>query len=371
MDWIQELPTGVREFVSKLLPLPDFPLQLARFANALRSRDREKGAVARDLAVRAWSLARVDRRVCLSVDWAVRKRVPGWHFSIVRDEGRNRVYEEALNRFVTRETTVLEIGTGTGILAMLAARSGARHVYTCELEPLIAEAARENIRRNGFADRITVIGKKSSELVVGEDIPEPVDLLVSEIVDNGLLGEGVLPVMEDAKCRLLKPDAPILPSRIALRGALVGGSEWMRKYRLGDVLGLDLSAFNTLAPPVHAPNVVGCSLDEALSGPMEIFHFDFMLCDRFPEERRVLSVPVARSGVVEGFLQWIHLDFGGVVEFENKPPAESCWNPLFHLFPRPVEVKAGESLSLVVEHDRVVAAVYPSQEEFVFDVDSD
>ena len=311
MDWMEDLPEDVRKFVSKLSALPHFPAELAKFARVLRQRYREKEKLAGDLAIRAWSLDRGNRRVRLAAEWAVRNKVPAWHFSIVRDDRRNRVYQEAIDRFVTPKTTVLEIGTGTGILALLAARAGAAHVYTCEMEPLIAEAARENVLRNGFEGKVTVIAKKSSDLVVGEDIPGPVDLIVSEIVDNGLLGEDVLPVMEDAKARLLKPDGLILPSRIALRGALVGGPEWTRRSRLDDVLGLDLSAFNHLASPVQALGMETPDLDKALSGTLEIFHFDFMRDDRFPREKREMPVSVERSGVVDGLLHWIWLDFGG------------------------------------------------------------
>jgi type II protein arginine methyltransferase len=191
------------------------------------------------------------------------------------------------------------------------------------MEPLMAEAARENIRKNGFAEKITVIAKKSTDLVVGEDVPEPADLLVSQLLDNRLIGDGVLRIMEDAKGRLVKANGPTIPSRIAMRGVLAGGPEWTRKERLGEVLGLDLSALNYLLSPMYAHKTDSWNLDAALSRVMDIVYFDFARDDRFPLGRKVIPVSVDRSGVVGGVVQWIWFDLGGGLEFENKPPGWS------------------------------------------------
>ena len=152
--------------------------------------------------------------------------------------------------FVTPETVVLEIGAGTGILAMMAARAGAKHVYTCEMNPPVAQAAQENIVRNGYADWITVIPKKSTDLVIGEDIPAPADLLVSEITSNDLLSrESCLPwKMPTNGC--CAQGQQCCPLKRLLRGALVGGALWSDRCRLGEISGFDLSAFNRLSPPV-------------------------------------------------------------------------------------------------------------------------
>src|SRR4051794_6332698 len=116
---------------------------MAALSRLLRTDGWKEAAVG--LAARALALApdhaevRAIARGILSAD------VPSWHFAIIRDEPRNRAYEEALNRAVTPGSRVLEIGTGTGILAMMAARAGAAHVFTCEMEPAVALAARDVI----------------------------------------------------------------------------------------------------------------------------------------------------------------------------------------------------------------------------------
>jgi type II protein arginine methyltransferase len=108
---------------------------------------------------------------------------------------------------------VLEIGTGSGVLAMMAARAGAAEVLTREINPIVAETARANIARNGYADRVRVIDKHSDKLDVQHDLGERMDLPVSEIVGNDLLCENILPAQERAVRDLLKPGAPVIPAR--------------------------------------------------------------------------------------------------------------------------------------------------------------
>lgn len=359
MDWIDQLPPGIREFVVQLRARPDFPEQLAKFALALNEREREKNKINAELAQRAWELAPQDHKVRIATEWAMRRSIPRWHFALVHDLRRNAVYEQALRHFVKPEMIVLEIGTGTGILAMMAARAGAKHVYTCEMETLIADAARENIAKNGFAERVTVITKKSTALVVGEDLPTRADLLVSEIVGNGLLGENVLPIIQDAKARLLTPEANILPAQIALRGALVGGAQWTEQCRLGEICGLDLSAFNRLSPSTVSPRINGHTLDDALSDESEILRFDFMSQSDYPAEKQVITLRARRDGIADGFLHWLWLGFGDTIEFDNKPPLQSHWLPILHLFPQPLTLRIGDTVQLSVEHDRKSVVIMP------------
>ena len=83
--------------------------------------------------------------------------VPRWHFPMLGDKLRNRAYSAAIASKVKPGDVVLDIGCGAGLTAMLAARAGAKHVYTCEQQPLIAQAESRVIEENGLADRITDI----------------------------------------------------------------------------------------------------------------------------------------------------------------------------------------------------------------------
>jgi tetratricopeptide (TPR) repeat protein len=125
--------------------------------------------------------------------------IPAWHIPLINDTERNRAYDAALRAAVKPGDLVLEIGTGSGLVSMMAARAGAGRVVTCEVLPALAEAAVETVARNGFSDRITVIAKKSTQLEVGTDLPEKADVFVSELVNIGMLAPTMRPVLGHAR----------------------------------------------------------------------------------------------------------------------------------------------------------------------------
>lgn len=81
---------------------------------------------------------------------------------------------ECINDFIAthnRKPYVLDIGCGTGLLSLQAARAGAEHVYACEMFSGWAEIATKNVKENGFESVITVFNKHSSSLSVKPSSP--------------------------------------------------------------------------------------------------------------------------------------------------------------------------------------------------------
>src|SRR5262245_27922181 len=136
-----------------LLPLVEGkPLAMAHLARQLQADGQPERAL--DLCLRAREAAPDDEELAPLVTSILSTNVPSWHFRIVRDEVRNGGYESALARAITPGCRVIEIGTGTGLLAMMAARAGARTVVTCEASPIVARLARDIIEVNGYGDRV-------------------------------------------------------------------------------------------------------------------------------------------------------------------------------------------------------------------------
>ena len=127
------------------------------------------------------------------------KAVPGWHFACLDDTARNEAYQKALHALVDENSVVLDIGAGCGILSMMAAQAGAKHVYAVEISHLVAEAAREIISINGFEDRITVIEKDIMDVQFGTDIPEKCNLVVQDIIWPDPFSRGVNKFLQHAK----------------------------------------------------------------------------------------------------------------------------------------------------------------------------
>ena len=96
----------------------------------------------------------------LGAEWLLSQVVPLWHVPMMNEHERNEAFHQGLQSAAPGKT-VFEIGTGSGLVAMMAARSGARHVFTCEAVPLVADTAARIVARNGYADRVTVLSKPS------------------------------------------------------------------------------------------------------------------------------------------------------------------------------------------------------------------
>ena len=283
---------------------------------------------------------------------AYRDLIPAWHFAMMHDRQRNDVYEAAIGR-ACKGKRVLEIGTGAGLLAMMAARAGAAHVTTCEAVAAIADRARGIVAQNGFADRVTVIGKRSDELLVGRDMAQRAEVLITETFSSNLLDEGVLPTIEHAHQYLLTENAAIIPASASAMGFLIGGENLREMLFVGQVKGFNLSAFNDFAPPVLAVGLDGMP-HEVLSDDTELFGFDFRE-RQFPMARRPVTMVATQAGLATGVAQWIKIALDGESEYRNRPSAKgehAHWSHLVYRFPRPIPVEPGKAIQLAVRHDR-------------------
>ncbi len=145
-------------------------------------------------------------------------RVPtrGWadpveHARMLHDDRRTNDYIAALRDAVRPDDIVLDIGTGSGVLAIAAARAGARHVYAVEASD-IADVAERVFVANGVEKRVTLIRGWSRQI----ELPERADVLVAELIGNEPFEEEILETTLDARRRLLKPHARLIPHTLDL-----------------------------------------------------------------------------------------------------------------------------------------------------------
>ncbi len=138
------------------------------------------------------------------------------HVNMLNDRTRTSAYLASISKAVRPGDVVLDIGTGTGVFSIAAARAGARHVYAIEAGR-IAKAARTLFEVNGVADRVTLIRGWSTCI----SLPERADVLIAELIGDDPLAEQVIGITRDAVMRLLKPDARLVPSDIKIFGVPV------------------------------------------------------------------------------------------------------------------------------------------------------
>jgi type II protein arginine methyltransferase len=247
---------------------------------------------------------------------------------------------------VTDTSIVLDIGSGSGLLAMIAARANAKSVVSCEMNPTIAELARETVELNDYADRIKIINKKSTDLRVGVDMPERANLLVTEIVDCGFVGEGIIPCIMYAKEHLLTEDARIIPRAAAVHAIVV---ESKRLHRLNHVVtscGFDISPFNRYSTPEYFPVRLGAFEFGELTEPFEAFHFDFEGPPITPIERKI-EVPCKMDGLCHAIIFWFTLYLDDENTTSNCIGSTTHWTQAMESFADEVPVRAGETIKII------------------------
>jgi protein arginine N-methyltransferase 7 len=271
--------------------------------------------------------------------------VDDWHFPIVHDEARNIAYERAIRNAVRPGMRVLEIGTGTGLFAMMAARAGASEVITCEVNVPVADAAKDIIAKNGLADRVRVIAKRSTDLDAVTDLGGPADLLICEIMTIHLLNERNSYVIKHAVENLLKPGAAIIPAKATARVALVEDVD-QHFRRVNTVAGFDLSPFNRLAAPYYLVGWMGRPLI-LRSAPADLMTHIFRP-GKDPRPTQARTSLQSDGGIVNGIAEWVALDLDDDVRYENHPrtPAARCFRQAIYSWAEQQNVPAGQTVTV-------------------------
>ena len=282
------------------------------------------------------------------------ENVPSFHRSMLRDDLRNAAYRRAIESLAPGKR-VLDIGTGSGLLAMMAARAGATHVYACEANPMLAATAREIIAANGLAERITVIAAHSNKLDRERDLGGGAELVVSEIFSNNVVGEGVLPSLADARARLCIPGAVFLPRSAAIR---VGLADLGRvKPSVDQVEGFSISLFSRHFPDssLRRNDKPGLTLR---SGVANLFSFDF-LSDISQVGHSSLALTV-EDGPASGIVQWLRLELAPGISYENAPGASagSHWDLTCYPLAEGREIIVGNNVVVHGWHDQAHLAIW-------------
>lgn len=149
------------------------------------------------------------------------------HEEMLKDTNRTLTYQRAIegNPEDFKDKIVLDIGCGTGILSIFAARAGAKHVYAVD-NAEVALFAREIIKKNGFEDKITVYKGKMEEIDFPFGLGE-VDIIISEWMGYYLLYESMLDCVLWARDKYLKKGTgKMLPDRAQIYVAAIEDSDY-------------------------------------------------------------------------------------------------------------------------------------------------
>lgn len=271
-------------------------------------------------------------------------------FLLTQTRVRLQRFRQAIARTVKRGDTVLDLGTGSGILAFLACRAGARRVYAVDVEAAV-ELARLLANDNGIGDRVVVLAGPSSRI----GLPERVDVIVGDIFGTCGLQRGGLRSLIDARERLLKPGGAMVPASIELFLAPVELPEvyrheidsWLRRRQ-----GLDLSAVRQLA--INNRHSVRVSPRVFLAEPAPVARVNLLQVANVMLQGTV-RMTARRSGVLHGWCGWFVATLADDVELDNRPGGNTTnYAQAFFPLARPVPIKAGHRLEAsLTSHDSI------------------
>ena len=158
-----------------------------------------------------------------------------YHRTLLADRVRNAAFQAALAHVIVKgETTVADIGAGTGFLGFLAAKLGAKRVDLYEAAE-VADVARKLLRHNRLANcRIAQV--HSTDVAS----PERVDVVVSETLGNYPFEENIIATLNDARARFLKPGGVIIPHSVEQFVCPVTAERLYRELAAWDEVGYGL-----------------------------------------------------------------------------------------------------------------------------------
>ncbi|XP_041375692.1 protein arginine N-methyltransferase 7-like isoform X2 [Gigantopelta aegis] len=301
---------------------------------------------------------------------------------MLHDAERNEKYYAAIRQAVLllhsrgKKVNVLDIGTGTGLLSMMAVRAGADKVTACEAFKPMAQCAGEIIKKNGCEEKITLIPKRSTELTVGPDgdMTERANLLVTEVFDTELIGEGAIGTYTHAHAQLLEDDCIVVPGSSTVYAQPVHSS-FISKWN--QIPPVSVANTGVISPPPEftrcggAPSLHDLQLSQipsnlftVLSEPHEVFWFDFSkknaLKSHEQSETRLTSLA---DGQVDAIFMWwdLVMDPKGEITLSCAPqwvhpdkkklPWRDHWMQAIYYPSVSLPVRQNETFHLVSCHD--------------------
>uniref|UniRef100_A0A8C4T7X6 Protein arginine N-methyltransferase n=1 Tax=Erpetoichthys calabaricus TaxID=27687 RepID=A0A8C4T7X6_ERPCA len=322
------------------------------------------------------------------LEWIAEDEEYDYHQEIARssyadmlhDKDRNVKYFQgiraAVKRIKSREerAVVLDIGTGTGLLSMMAVTAGADFCYAVEVFKPMAEAAEKIVQKNGFADKIKIINKHSTSVTVGPegDMQCKANILITELFDTELIGEGALPSYEHAHKYLVEMGCEAVPHRATIFAQLVQSERLWSWNHINpiNVGGVQIVSSSKLKLCAGAPSVCDIQLSQVptgdfqpLSAILPMFSIDFSCPVSSSPAKHIHKFPAIHSGSAQVVLSWWDIDMvpDGSITCTMAPawahpdpenvPWRDHWMQCVYFLPTEKSVKEGETFELTAFHD--------------------
>ena len=265
---------------------------------------------------------------------------------MVSDQPRTDAFAAAIKEIIKGEERVIDVGTGTGLLAMLAAKAGAKKVYALD-QANIAQAARDAVEKNHLSEQVEVININATEF----QSAEPADVIISEWLGHFAFAEAMFQDVVICRDKNLKEGGTMLPSGIELMIAPLsspllyeeeGPGFWKRDVHGIDYTHLEIEELKqalasktfVLAEDLIAPGKSLLSLDLATATSSD------------PWQSGEVEFTIERDGILDGFVGWFIAQLSPLVRLDTGPDQPGThWQQSYFPFPK-IALKKGQTITL-------------------------
>ncbi|CAD5116078.1 DgyrCDS5008 [Dimorphilus gyrociliatus] len=266
---------------------------------------------------------------------------------------------------------VADVGSGTGILAMWCAQAGAKRVYAIEPNDNYNLLV-ENVKRNKLEDVIQAFHSTAEEV----ELPEKVDVIVSEVLGTALIGDAIFPFLVQARDKFLKPDGVMLPSHATLNIAPIADNEFITRgeellNNFHSLYDLDLGNLADYFRKSCAKKVY-CKLirpETVKAKPAVVDRIDFKTL-KFENSTTCsgrFEFVMNRSTDIQGFAIWFTATFPNGISFSTGPTDHPThWRQDVLYLEKNLQVQKGDVIEgfLKVENDMSSKFFYSTKLEF-------
>src|SRR6266481_1793428 len=268
---------------------------------------------------------------------------------MISDRGRFDAYANAIARAVRPGDVLLEIGCGPAVFALLACRAGAARVYAIETEDVV-HLAKQLASANGLAERIKFLQSDSRRT----ELPERVNVIVSDIRGTLPLFEHAIPSLEDARRRLLAPGGILIPQRDTLMVALAEADVYYSSLTAPWNLSMqDLDLSSSLSLILNENYGVRFIREQLLTEPKNWCVLDYAAGVQ-KQGAANLSFRVVRPGVAHGLCLWFETQlFEGIGYSSGPGGASTIYGQAFLPWLEAVKVVEGQEIQVELHADLV------------------
>lgn len=272
----------------------------------------------------------------------------GIHEEMLKDTTRTESYRNFIlhNPAIFKDKVVLDVGCGTGILSMFAAKAGASHVIGIDQSEIIYQAM-DIVRENGLENVITLVKGKAEEVTLPV---EKVDVIVSEWMGYFLLFESMLDTVLLARDKWLKSTGCVYPDRCTLCLAALGNSTKVQQ-KLGfwdDVYGFKMSCMKKSV--CTEPSVEIVDPKDEISSRCTVKDLDVNSCEQAHLQfKSPFSIEITKESQCSAFVAYFDIFFekqcDEQVSFSTSPSnSPTHWKQTVFYLEQPINVTQGQVL---------------------------